>query len=71
VMVREEKEKAKGRARVAKDSINTADLDQMETERAAMEELALADFAAEAGIVIDAEPAGEDTAAGPIDEKTM
>jgi phage shock protein A len=71
VMVREEKEKAKGRARVAKDSINTSDLDQMETERAAMEELALADFAAESGIVIDAEPAGEDTAAGPVDEKTM
>lgn len=71
IMVREEKEKAKGRARVAKDSINTADLDQMETERAAMEELALADFAAEAGIVIDAEPGTEDSGSTPIDEKTM
>ena len=71
VMVREEKEKAKGRARVAKDSINTSDLDQMETERAAMEELALADFAAEAGIVIEAEAASGEAAPGPVDEKAM
>jgi hypothetical protein len=70
-MVREEKEKAKGRARVAKDSINTSDLDQMETERAAMEELALADFAAEAGIVIEAEAASGEAAPGPVDEKAM
>lgn len=71
VMVREEKEKAQGRARVAKDSINTADLAEMETERAAMEELALADFAAEAGIVIDADAPSEDADAGPVDEKAM
>lgn len=71
VMVREEKEKAKGRARVAKDSINTADLDEMETERAAMEELALADFAAEAGIVIEPDAPSEETSAGPVDEKAM
>lgn len=70
-MVREEKEKAKGRARVAKDSINTVDLDLMETERAALEELALADFAAEAGIVIDAEPTSEGATTGTADEKTM
>lgn len=70
-MVREEKEKAVGRARVARDSIDTHDLDRMETERAALEELALADFAAEAGIVLDteSEDAGAQTTA--TDEKTM
>ncbi len=71
-MVREEKDKAKGRARVAKDSIDTSDLDRMETERSALEELALADFAAEAGIVLETEADG-DTSAPPaaIDEKAM
>ncbi|HRQ89230.1 MAG TPA: hypothetical protein PLA50_10550, partial [Bacteroidia bacterium] len=70
-MVREEKEKAVGRARVARDSIDTRDLDQMETERAALEELALADFAAEAGIVLETEV--DDAGAPPAvtDEKTM
>ncbi len=69
-MVREEKEKAKGRARVARDSINTADLNEMEAERSALEELAIADFAAEAGIVIDSEaPEIENKPAA--DEKTM
>lgn len=71
-MVRDEKEKAKGRARVAKDSIDTSDLERIETERAAMEEVALADFAAEAGIVLDGEAGGggaEPPAA--TDEKTM
>ena len=71
VMVREEKENAKGRARVAKDSINTADLNQMETERTAMEELALADFAAEAGIVIPSQTPSESPVIRPVDEKTM
>jgi hypothetical protein len=71
-MVREEKEKAAGRARVAKDSIDTGDLERMETERSAMEELALAEFAAEAGIVI--EGGADGGAAAPpaaTDEKTM
>lgn len=67
-MVREEKDKAKGRARVARDSIDTTDLEQIESERSAMEELALADFAAEAGIVLDG-GAGEAPPAGG--EKTM
>lgn len=53
--ITEEKEKAKGRARVARDSINTTDLVAMESERKAMEEMALAEFAAEAGIVVDKE----------------
>lgn len=70
-MVREEKDKAKGRARVAKDSIDTSDLDRMETERAALEELALADFAAEAGIVLEGAAGESGEAPAPADEKAM
>lgn len=69
-MVREEKENAKGRARVAKDSIDTTELSMMEAERSALEEMALADFAAESGIVMDGESSDSE---GPAteDEKTM
>lgn len=69
-MVSEEREIAKGRARVAKDSIDTTDLKEMEAERSALEEMALADFAAESGIVIDSDTPVSD---GPAkeDEKTM
>jgi phage shock protein A len=52
-MVREEKDKALGRSRVARDSIDSTELRTMESERQALEELALADFAAESGIVLD------------------
>ena len=52
-MVQEEKELAKGRSRVAKDSLDTTELKEIEAERTAMEELALADFAAESGIVLE------------------
>ncbi len=71
-MIREEKDKAKGRARVARDSIDTSDLDRMETERSALEELALADFAAEAGIVLEGSDEGSLSDATPsTDEKAM
>ncbi len=72
-MIREEKDLAKGRARVAKDSIDTTELREMEAERSALEEMALADFAAEAGIVLEDDGAaggGEATGASE-DEKTM
>ncbi|MEM6278345.1 MAG: PspA/IM30 family protein [Verrucomicrobiota bacterium] len=70
-VVREERELAKGRARVAKDSIDTTDIHAKEAERDALEELALAEFAAESGIVLDSEepPAGE--APESEGEKTM
>lgn len=72
-MVAEEKEKAKGRARVAKDSIDSTELQEMETERDALEELALADFAAEAGIVIESESedGGDEATPESENEKTM
>ncbi|MDF1754775.1 MAG: PspA/IM30 family protein [Verrucomicrobiales bacterium] len=71
-MVAEEKQKAKGRSRVAKDSLDTTELNEMEAEQNAMEEMALADFAAESGIVIESdspEAASEDTLSE--NEKTM
>jgi phage shock protein A len=52
-MVREEKDKALGRSRVARDSIDSTELRTLENERQALEELALADFAAESGIVLE------------------
>lgn len=52
-MVEEEREKAAGRARVARDSINTQDVDLKETEQLAMQEQALADFAAKEGIALE------------------
>ena len=52
-MVEEEREKAAGRARVARDSIDTRDVDLKEAEQAAMQEQALADFAAKEGIALE------------------
>ena len=49
-MVEEERTKAAGRARVAKDSMDMGDVQLQEAEQSAMEELALADFAAAEGI---------------------
>jgi len=66
-MVREEKDEAAGRARVAKDSIDTTELKEIEAEQDAMEDMALADFAAEAGIVMD-EGAATDSDAGAGDQ---
>lgn len=70
-MVTEEREIARGRARVAKDAMDTTDLDSMEAERDAMEELALAEFAAEAGIVLDESSETDDESPASEDEKTM
>ena len=80
-MIREEKDSAAGRARVARDAIDTTELNEMEAERSALEEMALADFAAEAGIVLEGDSGGgvtegdggggESDAPATEDEKTM
>lgn len=58
-MVEEEREKAAGRARVAKDSLDTSQLDMKEAEQKALADQALADFAAKEGIALEgAAPAG-------------
>lgn len=52
-IVREDKEKAAGRARVAKDSIDMSGIDAKAGEQAALEDMALADFAAAEGIALE------------------
>jgi phage shock protein A len=52
-MVEEERETAAGRARIARDSLNTSDLAVKEEEQKALTEMALADFAAAEGLSID------------------
>ena len=58
-MVEEEREQAAGRARVARDSLSTADINIKEEEQKALAEQALADFAAAEGMTI--EPAAGST----------
>ena len=53
-MVEEEREKASGRARVARDSLHSGDLDMQEHEQKALADQALADFAAREGLVLNA-----------------
>jgi phage shock protein A len=58
-MVEEEREKASGRARVARDSLDTSQIDVKEAEQKALADQALADFAAKEGIALEgAAPAG-------------
>lgn len=51
-MVEEERTKAAGRARVAKDSIDTTAFKEQKGEREALEDMALADLAAELGMSV-------------------
>ena len=51
-MVEEEREKAAGRVRVARDSFDTRDIQMKEAEQHALAEQALADFAAKEGIAL-------------------
>jgi phage shock protein A len=64
-MVEEERNKAAGRARLAKDSIDTGDIKLKEAEQAALADQALADFAAKEGLPIDAAPAAVPETAEP------
>lgn len=52
-MVEEERELASGRARVARDTLSTADFAMQEAEQKALAEQALADFAAREGLAIE------------------
>lgn len=66
-MVEEEREKAAGRARVARDAIPASDADLKEGEQQALADLALADFAAANGITLDA-PTSTPTPQSPTPE---
>jgi hypothetical protein len=52
-MVNEDREQAAGRARVARDSLNTTEFTMKEAEEGALADQALADFAAKEGIALD------------------
>ena len=52
-IVEEERTKAAGRARVAKDSMDLSDINMKQSEQDALAEMALADFAAAEGIAIE------------------
>jgi phage shock protein A len=64
-MVEEERELAAGRARIARDSLSTADFTMKEEEQKALADQALADFAAKEGLAL--EPAQGTTAAAPAE----
>lgn len=59
-MVEEEREQAAGRARIARDSLNTTDFSIKEEEQRALADQALADFAAKEGITLEPSAAGTD-----------
>ena len=70
-MVEDERTKASGRARVAKDSLNTTDFKMKESEQKALADQALADFAAKEGIVIDAPIPTDSATTETTSSKTM
>lgn len=78
-MVGEERDRAAGRARVAKDSLDLSGVEMKEAEQVALADQALAEFAASEGIVLEAAPgqtpaaktpAAEGKVMGPEAEKT-
>ncbi len=68
-MVEDERTKAAGRARVAKDSINMNDVNLKESEQSALADQALADFAAKEGMAFEGGPAVG--TAAPAAQKSM
>ncbi len=70
-MVEEEREKAAGRARVARDSLSSSDIDLKENEQKALAEQALADFAAKEGLALEPSSGGGAEAAAAPAEKTL
>jgi len=68
-MVREERDKAAGRARVARDSMDLTDLQIKETEQKALADQALAEFAAAEGIVLEAQPGEPASTTPPAEQK--
>lgn len=62
-IVEEERSKAAGRARVARDSLDTSGIQMKEAEQNALAEQALADFAAKEGIALEPAATSASTAA--------
>jgi hypothetical protein len=53
-MVEDEREKAAGRARVARDTLNSGEIEMQEHEQKALADQALEDFALKEGLVLEA-----------------
>jgi len=70
-IVEEERQKAAGRARVARDSMDMSGVVVKEAEQHAMAEQALADFAAKEGIALEPATPAAETPAAPAAAKTM
>lgn len=71
-MVEDERTKAAGRARVARDQLDLSDINSQEAEQDALAEMALADFAAAEGIELESDsPAGESKPASETSQGTM
>ena len=71
-MVEEEREKASGRVRVARDSMDTTGIHVKEAEQKALADQALADFAAKEGIALEpVRPATQTAAAAEGSVKSM
>lgn len=70
-MVEEEREKAAGRARVARDSILTTEITMREDEQRALADQALADFVAREGLQIEATQSTEGELPKPVDVKLI
>ena len=68
-MVESEREKAAGRVRVAKDNLDMSNIQVKEAEQTALNEQALADFAAKEGIALDPSPVLNPASSAPV--KTM
>ena len=69
-IVEEERTKAAGRARVARDAVDLGDIEVKEAEQSALAEMALADFAAAEGIELEAKPAPDGQPAPATQEKS-
>jgi hypothetical protein len=71
-MVEEERNKAAGRARVARDSMDMSGIQLKESEQNALADQALADFAAKEGIALEpAASASSNSPAADAPAKTM
>jgi phage shock protein A len=63
-IIEDERTEAAGRARVAKDSVDTSEIKAMAVEQEALEDLALADFAAAEGLAVEPEGGSSDDGGG-------
>lgn len=66
-IVGEERTRAAGRSRVARDSMDLSEINMKESEQEALQDMALAEFAAEQGIALEGEEAAS---AAPAQEAT-